>query len=531
MEKWEKDLNSIIRKISMTDTIEKNMTLREELGIDSLRLVELIVNAEELFDTELEMSDLDPSVLNTVGDLYSLLSHYVSKRDSRGKSLDLYKYITAHMEKFPQKTLSFGEQHLSYHSLLAFSKNFSKKLSQPKYGILCTSELNCAKAVLSCIAGGVTAVPLSYQYGQTHIDRVIESTRLSFLITDESGELEIKQIAPPQPETEDLSKVAFILCTSGTTGVPKGAMLTQGNVIANLAGIGDYFEINESDRILIVRPLYHCAVMMGEFLISLCRGLDIIFQNGPFNPAYVLDLVVKARITVMCATPTLFYYLCFAAKRARLKMKLRVIAVSGECMTEIVAQTLLEILPDTRIYNVYGLTEAGPRVSYLPPELFKESPRSSGYPIINTTVKVDDGELFVKGPGVMKGYYAEQAKTEEVLCDGWLRTGDLAEIDQDGRITIKGRKDDLIIRGGMNIYPCEIENALKADGRIIDVMAYGKESGVTQKICLQVVAKGLTVSEIMEVCRQTLPGYQIPSEIEIVDELPKNGSGKVRRLK
>lgn len=289
------------------------------------------------------------------------------------------------------------------------------------------------------------------------------------------------------PEPEDLSDVAFIMCTSGTTGVPKGAMITHENMITNLLDIADYFKINSSDKILIARPLYHCAVLTGEFLISLMNGLHIVFYDGEFNPTRLIQTIRKHKITVMGATPTIFYHISNIVKRQKEKLPLKTVAVSGECMTEVVAKQIKNILPDAAIYNVYGLTEASPRVSYLPPEYFDEYPLSVGIPLKSVSVKIANGELFVKGKSVMKGYYNDKSATDKAIQNRWLHTGDIATIDENGFISIKSRKDNMIIRGGMNIYPQEIENALLQDNRIKEALAFGVyDKAIGQRIHLKV---------------------------------------------
>lgn len=226
----------------------------------------------------------------------------------------------------------------------------------------------------------------------------------------------------------------------------------------------------------------------------------------------------------------MFYHICTLAKKTYVK-PLDVIAVSGECMTRQTAKVIRAAFPKTDIYNVYGLTEASPRVSYLPPELFDEYPLSVGFPLRSLEVKVQNGELLVKGKSIMKGYYNDPDATNKAIRDGWLHTSDIAERNEHGMITIKTRRDNMIIRAGMNIYPQEIENALReADKRIVEVMAYGeKRDTAGQKICLKAVVDGLTKSELFSICKKMLPPYQLPDMIEIVDEIPKNASGKIIR--
>lgn len=437
----------------------------------------------------------------------------------------LYEFLKEKMLKYPEQVLSNDSECMTYSELLEYAESFGKTLTKDKYGLLFDSDLNTAKALLACLYANKTAVLLSKRYGEVHTQRIINTVKLSYLITEDG----ISQISNEQEETEDLSDVALIMCTSGTTGKPKGAMITHNNLITNLTDISKYFGINFSDHILIARPLYHCAVLTGEFLISLCKGLRISFMTEGFVPAKILKRVRETGVTTLCGTPTLLYHLSGLSLKSKEPLALKNIAVSGECMTQTAAQAIRKAFSNTEIYNVYGLTEASPRVSYLPPDEFDDNPTSVGVPLSSLKAKVVDNELLICGNNIMKGYYNNSKETARVKQDGWLHTGDVAEMDGQGRIYIKCRKDNMIIRAGMNIYPQEIENAIKEDERIIDVLAYGvKNDTVSEKIHIKVVTT-LSKSEVYNICKRKLLSYELPDVIDIVAELPKNASGKVIR--
>lgn len=437
----------------------------------------------------------------------------------------LYEFLKEQMLQYPEQTISNGKETITYKELLLYAEEFGSSLENDKYGLLFDSDLDTAKALLACLFADKTAVLLSKRYGELHTKRIIETVKLSHIIT-ENG---IQQISEPQKECEDLSDIALIMCTSGTTGVPKGAMITYENLISNLTDIYAYFNIFANDHILIARPLYHCAVLTGEFFISLIKGVKITFLSEGFVPTRILNTAREEGITVLCGTPTLLYHLSILNLKSKERLKLKSIAVSGECMTKTVAETIRKAFPYADIYNVYGLTEASPRVSYLSPQDFDEYPLSVGVPLASLKAKIVDNELLISGKSVMKGYYNNSAATDKAKINGWLHTGDVAEMDLEGRIYIKCRKDNMIIRAGMNIYPQEIENALKAESSITDVLAYGKKnSTVSEKIHIKVVTE-LSISEVYNICKRKLPSYELPDVIEIVNEIPKNASGKVIR--
>lgn len=436
----------------------------------------------------------------------------------------LYDHIKERMLAHPDQTVGDERRVMTYRELLEDAERMGRGLDREKYGILCRSELDTARALLACFFAGKTAVPLSYRYGESHTRKIIAGMRLSHLLTDKGTE----EAAPVGPEPEDLTGIALIMSTSGTTGDPKGAMITQENLLANLRDIEAYFRLEDTDHILIARPLYHCAVLTGEFLFSLLRGVKITFTEAGFNPARLSRLISRGGITVLGGTPTLFYHLSGLIRRSG-KAPLRVMAVSGECMTRTVAEEMRGAFPQTLIYHVYGLTEASPRAAWLPPEQFDDAPLSVGRPLDSLRARIVDGELQLAGPSIMKGYYNRPEATDRALEGGWLHTGDMAERDGAGRLYIRGRRDNMIIRSGMNIYPQEIENALRGERGIAEALAFGvRDERVGQRIHLQ-VATDLTRAEVYRVCQARLPGFQLPDVIEVVKEIPKNASGKILR--
>lgn len=454
----------------------------------------------------------------------------------------LWEFLESAVAKYPNQKLCENKTELTYEQLLAQVAAFAPRLEpHKKYGVLCHSELHTAAGILSCFAAGAVAVPLSYRYGERHYEKIIDVMELEFIITDEDGSLYLKPIGYTQTVETILEDVALLLCTSGTTGEPKGAMITEENLTTNLKDIDRYFQVNNKDSIFIIRPLYHCAVLTGEFLIALVKGMEVHFGSGQFNPVKALQYMSERQITVMGGTPTLFYHLCNVLKRQSAPIALKTMMLSGECMTVKVAQTLLHMFPHTKKYNVYGLTEASPRVAWLPPELFEQYPLSVGVPLYSVTAQIVDeknqmlppnevGELVVRGANVMKGYYHNQSATDKALQGGWLHTGDLAYINEDGYLFIKARKDHMIIRGGMNIYPAEIENGVRQDERILEALAYGITGDtVSQRIGLKVVCNALTKTQVYSICQQFLPQHQLPDVIELVEKLPRNASGKVVR--
>ena len=455
----------------------------------------------------------------------------------------LWEFLKEKMLSRPSSKMQEEDANITYEEAVIFAESFGKKLRTPCCAILCQSELAAALALLSCFAAGVTAVPLSFRYGEAHCKRILRKIRPSAMITDVGGELRVLHLDIAEKKQGTLEEwPAAILCTSGTTGEPKGVMLSEENFLTNIRDICKYFKIEETDRILICRPLYHCAVLTGEFLVSLVKGLDIFFAPEKFDPVGILKLLKQERISVLCGTPSFFRLLCRFAGVNGCFALVKQIAVSGECMGKVCAEMISRTFYNAYVYHVYGLTEASPRVAYLPPAYFGALPESVGIPLPSVQVKIIDaagktvphgveGELCLKGKNVMMGYYRDPELTAQVLgADGWLRTGDIASMNESGFIKIKCRKDHMIIRAGMNIYPQEIENMLLSDKRTYEVLAYAIPDAMSgQKIGIKIVGNYRNKNEVLQLCRELLPPYAVPSVIEIVDELLKNASGKVIR--
>ena len=456
--------------------------------------------------------------------------------------MTLWEYLKSKMQNNLGQVVCENHAEMTYEELIVFAEEYAKKLKGIKCcAILCNCEMAASVALLSCFAAGVTALPLSQRYGKLHCSKILETISPDAVIVDGNSLFQLIYLSDSK-YVEPEVKPALIMCTSGTEGIPKGAMLTEKNIMTNIADISLYFHITSSDSILISRPLYHCAVLTGEFLTALLKGTKIRFYSGPFHPALMLKLLEQHEITVFCGTPTLIHMMA-RLKRAENKCCLKHICISGECMGTEIAMRIAKAFSSADIYHVYGLTEACPRVAFLPPKLFGKYPDCVGVPLKSVSLKVvrkdgtmagigEIGVLWVKGGNVMAGYYNNPQKTAETICDGWLCTGDLALMNEAGLLKIIGRNDDLIIKAGMNIYPQEVESAVKADARVREVLVYGeKDETVGTLLAMDIAGDFSSVDEIRDLCRGCLPAYQMPVKINLVAELPKNGSGKIVRRK
>lgn len=453
--------------------------------------------------------------------------------------MKLWEYIREKMMEHSWQTVCEGDSEMTYEELCVFAEAFSKKLTAPMYGILCSSELGCAIGLLACIAAGKTAVPMASRYGKEAFLKILDRADPPYVIHDGGGELDIMYMEPKKAPSFSSTAPAVILFTSGSTGAPKGVMLSDENLILNIEGISSYFSIDSSDTILISRPLYHSSVLTGEFFVSLCKGAKIVFSSESFQPLNLLRLIRRHQVTVFGSTPTLLSVLARFVRGSD-GGSIKKLSISGECMTVGIAQSIRKSFPCAEIYCGYGLSEASPRVAYLPPDLFDLCPTCAGVPLPSVKLKIvndcgmeindsEVGELLVSGPGVMMGYFEDVERTEKALKEGWLHTGDLACWGEDGLPYIKGRKDDMMIRAGMNIYPAEIENALSDDERVDDVTVCGYHDNGTQQIHLSISGAFADRDEVVALCRAKLPSYQMPSRIELQNETEILKGGKKKR--
>lgn len=462
--------------------------------------------------------------------------------------MSLWAKLKERMLEHPHSVVGEEELRYTYETLIREVERFSKLLKEDCYAIYCHSELHAAIAVLACFAVQKTAVPLSYRYGEIHCTRILNCIKPPCIITDvlDDGSLSNGICIKHNPETAYVvppEHPALIMFTSGTTGSPKGVMLTEENLHCNLLDIHTYFQITQEDRILIPRPLYHCAVLTGEFLISLIVGCSIVFYSKKFNPLALFKLIQEEKITVMGNTPTLWKNLCLLAHTTKNPVFLDSLVVSGEILPPSTAEMLSRTFPQANIYHVYGLTEASPRVASLPPWEFATHADAVGYPMPSISYRIvndngqnvplnETGELLVKGDNIMCGYYENPTETGRKLQDGWLLTGDMASVDENGFIKIHGRKDDLIIRAGMNIYPGEIEAVLREDERVQDLYVYGiPDAMYGEAIVLVVSGRFASEKEVRALCNQKLPSYQIPTHIKLCPQLSYTASGKLIRTK
>ena len=333
---------------------------------------------------------------------------------------------------------------------------------------------------------------------------------------------------------------AAIIYTSGTTGLAKGAMLTHDNLAGNAMTIADMRETSPDDVVIGVLPLYHIYGQTSALNASIYLGLTLhLFRQ--FDPEPVLDFIKSEGSTILFAVPTMLNRLIQTTNDAGLVRSSLRYCVSGGSSLPLEVLHKFERLFKTKIYEGYGLSECSP-VCIENPFGKKTKAGSIGVPIPGFEARIVDssgnevaseqvGELIVKGPGVMKGYLNRPEETAEAIVDGWLHTGDLARMDDEGYIYIVDRKKDMIIRGGYNIYPREIEELLFQHPAVVEAAVYGiYHQDLGEEVAADVVLRpgeSVTGDEIRLFVKEKVAPYKYPRLVRIVDDLPKSHTGKV----
>ncbi|MGQ8774191.1 long-chain-fatty-acid--CoA ligase FadD [Serratia sp. NA_112.1] len=341
------------------------------------------------------------------------------------------------------------------------------------------------------------------------------------------------------------SDLAFLQYTGGTTGVAKGAMLTHRNMQANLEQAkAAYLPLFREGQELVVTalPLYHIFALTVNCLLFIdLGGRNLLITNPRDIPGMVKELG-KYPFTAMSGVNTLFNALLNNEDFHKLDFSTLRFSVGGGMSVQKSVADKWEKTTGKHLLEGYGLTECAPLVSGNPYDL-KHYSGSIGLPVPSTDIRlVDDngndvpvgepGELWVKGPQVMLGYWQRPDATDEVLKDGWLATGDIVTVDEMGFVRVVDRKKDMILVSGFNVYPNEIEDVVSQHPKVLECAAIGVPSDVSGeavKICVVKKDESLTKEELLTHCRRQLTGYKVPKIVEFRDELPKSNVGKILR--
>ncbi len=363
--------------------------------------------------------------------------------------------------------------------------------------------------------------------------------------------LDLGRAAHFEAVAPDREEIAFLQYTGGTTGVAKGAMLTHRNVLANLEQTGIWISVSfkEGSEIVIAPlPMYHIFCLTSTLSFMKWGSLSVLITNPRDLPALVKEMA-KWKFTTMTGVNTLFNGLLHTPGFAQLDFSALKVVVGGGAAVQKPVAELWQQVTGHYLTEAYGLTESSPGACAMP--LGAPWDATVGLPLPSTDISIrnDDfielptwngvgeigahtGELCIRGPQVMKGYWNNPGETAEAMRDGWLKTGDICHVDSLGRVTITDRKKDMILVSGFNVYPTEVENIVAAHPGVLECAVVGipdEKSGEAVKVVIVRNDPELDRDDILEHCRTQLTSYKLPRHVEFRETLPKSPIGKILR--
>ena len=421
----------------------------------------------------------------------------------------------------------------------------------------------------ACQLGGFAFTPVNTKLTAPEVEYIFTHSEAKALIYDQRFESVLNQIGPALEQfqdslmvggentlkeilsndtnafhqvTVDPADTTVIFYTSGTTGKPKGVMLTASNVRAVAQIWSEAMDITASDRVQIVTPLFHCAASHVFSIPVIYKGGTIVIEEA-FSPEQTLNTMEQAKVTIFFGVPAMYSILLNTPKMAMLDLSyLRLFTYGAAPMPYELVKKLKALYPKVKVQNLYGQTENSPAATTLKDHYALDKIGSVGEPLPQTKIRVVDehgndvspgevGEIVVKGPQNMKGYLKNEAETDKTLKNGWLFSGDLGRFDEEGLLYIVDRKKDMIIRGGENVYPVEIEEVLYQIPEVLEAAVVGAPHEIYGEVpkAFIVLKAGMTLSaeEVIEFCQPKLAKYKIPAEVSFIESLPRNASGKV----
>jgi len=473
---------------------------------------------------------------------------------------------------FGKTKLSFGELDHFSGEVACGLRSASGITKGDRICLLMTNCLEYAPCFFGVLKTGATAIPINTFLAPAEIRFILEDSRAKAVIV--SGDL-LKHLRsaidgmtmPPAiigadiPDTENIvplsslcgrgtfraqdispDDTAVLGYTSGTTGIPKGAMLSHGNLSANVADCVRTLRVTKKDRFIVFLPMFHSFTLTVCILTPLAGGgsIHVLKSVKPFDA--VLKTLILKRITGFVAIPQIYHLLGERKLPWWLKKLIRIrFCISGSApLSEEVIRNF-ERNTGLILMEGYGLTEASPVVSVNP--LYGTRKVSSvGPPLPGVRIRIADengnevpagspGEICIMGPNVMKGYFEKPEETAKVLKNGWLLTGDIGKVDEDGYLYILDRKKDMLKSHGMNVYPREIEQVLYKHPAVKDAAVFGlrdEHRGEVPVAYVTIKEGGSIIAPaLVKFCRDKLAPYKIPHKIYIVPDLPRNSTGKI----
>lgn len=448
---------------------------------------------------------------------------------------------------------------ITFNELVEQSQTFARKLARLGIGkgahvgvlsdnnplmIVTIHALSFLGAVSVLLNTRLTTSELDYQLKDANVSIVISSDRL----LEKAETLQVEQVKSfttvgkliPQTVdlvTElDLDDPFTIIYTSGTTGYPKGVVHTYGNHWWSAIGSALNLGLSKSDKWLAVLPYFHVSGL-SIFLKSVIYGMPVYLVEK-FNEQIVVDAIINRKVTIVSVVTVLLQKIMNTLGENQFPDSFRCMLLGGGPAPKPLLETAKE--RNIPVFQSYGMTETSSQIVTLSPQDALVKIGSAGKPLFPAQLQIKDkvpneiGEIFVKGPMVTRGYFNNETATTKAFEDGWLSTGDLGYVDEEGYLYVVDRRKDLIISGGENIYPSEIESVLSGFEGIIEVGVAGRSDETWGQVPVAFVVvhdQSVTIEQILAYAKERLAAYKIPKEIHMVKSLPRNASNKLVRNK
>ena len=485
-------------------------------------------------------------------------------------------------QKYNKKTaIKCGKKNISYAELHTWCQRIGKHVGRlssksSNVGIVLPNSIDYAKAFFGVLFANKIVVPINAQLkplelmhalrfceidliltNSSTLDHVLKATkdypyRLKIFLVDNMNCVECNTKLSYIDKTEKVKKnikssdTTILLHTSGSTESSRYVMLTHRNILYNVKANVKSLNLKSSDITLIALPMDFAYCNTAQFLSCIYLGATMIILPNMFLPINYLSTIEREKVTNIFVVPTMLLILTRLCCTKKYNLDtLRLICIGGSKIYKSSLAEVADQFPKSNICITYGLTECSPRVTTLAPNLIDKKEESIGRPILYTKVRIENssnnvdgkeiGEICVKGKSVMKGYYKQPYLTQQIIRDGWLHTGDLGYIDDEGFLYLTGRIKNVIIYKGINIYPEEIEELLIKHPNIIEAIVYGKKDAILGEIPVSKVVlneKGkneISEEAIKTFCSKYLADYKVPKHIYFVDSLEKTMSGKLLR--
>ena len=432
----------------------------------------------------------------------------------------------------PRVALVDGDSRATYAQAIDRARRLAAVLARrgarpgDRIAILDRNSARYLEAYFACAWAGFVIVPLNTRLAKAELDAIVAEAEPKTWV-DDDVEREMADAQPLEPVLVPPDAPCAIYYTSGTTGEPKGVVLSQRAVVAGIADALYALALQPDDVWLHAAPLFHLAGACAVWAVTLAGARHVLMH---FEPAGFVDLVDRERVTKTSLPPTLINMVVNDA--AGDFSSLRRISYGGSPMAPAVYARATEVLR-CELLQTYGITEtAGFVCCRLPGD--GAPPASVGWPVPNARVRVEGGEVWVAGPKLMNGYWRKPQASAEALRDGWYRTGDIGFLDANGALTLTDRRKDMIITGGENVYSVEVESALGAHPAVFESAVFGvpDERWGEAVRAVVVLRPGCSASEaeLIDWCRARIGGYKVPKSIVLAREaLPKSGPGKIAK--